>query len=177
MEYAPGPRRVRQFHQVIIRARLEGLPLYFGIFLRGEHDDGSFGRSGIGSEEPDKVQAIEAGWIQDEIHESAFRIQQQVEDGERVVVGVNRYAGEDDESVEIQTIDEGEVEAQKERVRALRASRHQAAVDEALRAVAEMARGAGNLLYPMKEALRARATLGEVSDALRKVFGEYHPSR
>jgi len=123
------------------------------------------------------VAAIESGWIQDEIHEAAFRIQQAVETGHRVVVGVNRYAGDDDEAVEIQTIDESEVESQKARVRELRASRDQAAVDEALRRVTGAAQGTDNLLHPMKEALRLRATLGEVSDALRSVFGEYHPSR
>jgi methylmalonyl-CoA mutase N-terminal domain/subunit len=123
------------------------------------------------------VQAIEAGWIQDEIHESAYRIQRAVEDGERVVIGVNRYVEEDDEPVEIQTIDESEVEAQKARVRELRASREQGAVDEALTLVTEAARGTANLLRPMKDALRARATLGEVSDALREVFGVYHPGR
>jgi len=123
------------------------------------------------------VAAIEAGWIQDEIHESAFRIQQAVESGERVVVGVNRYASDDEVPPEIQRIDEAEVEAQKERVRSLRSTRDHRAVDAALRQVGEAARGTANLLYPMKEALAARATLGEVSDALRQVFGEYHPSR
>jgi methylmalonyl-CoA mutase N-terminal domain/subunit len=123
------------------------------------------------------VAAIEAGWIQDEIHESAFRIQQAVESGDRVVVGVNRYASDDEVPPEIQRIDETEVEAQKERLRSLRATRDRRAVDAALRRVVETARGTGNLLYPMKEALRAAATLGEVSDALREAFGEYHPSR
>src|SRR5213594_3704977 len=113
------------------------------------------------------VAAIESGWIQDEIHEAAFRIQQSVEMGERVVIGVNRYASEEDEAVEIQTIDEQEVEAQKARVRELRSSRDQAAVDEALRRVTETARGTGNLLRPMRDAFELRATLGEVSDALR----------
>ncbi len=121
------------------------------------------------------VAAIEAGWIQDEIHESAYRIQRQVEDGDRPVVGVNRYAEAEEEAVEIQTIDESEVEAQKERVRELRASRDQRRVDQALRSVTETARGTGNLLLPMRGALRARATLGEVSDALREVFGVYRP--
>src|SRR5438034_6145104 len=69
------------------------------------------------------VAAIEAGWIQDEIHEAAFRIQQDVEGGDRVVVGVNRYASEEDEAVEIQTIDETEVDAQMARVRELRSAR------------------------------------------------------
>jgi methylmalonyl-CoA mutase N-terminal domain/subunit len=122
------------------------------------------------------VQAIEAGWIQDEIHESAYLKQHAVETEEQVVVGVNRWV-EEDEPVDIQAIDEAEVEAQKERVRALRADRDQAAVDRALADVTKAAEGTDNLLPPMREALRARATLGEVSDALREVFGVYQPTR
>jgi methylmalonyl-CoA mutase N-terminal domain/subunit len=123
------------------------------------------------------VAAIEAGWIQDEIHESAFRIQQAVESGDRVIVGVNRYQGKDEAPPDIQTIDESEVEAQKDRVRVHRARRDRDATQSAVAAVTETARGTGNLLYPMKDALRAGATLGEVSDALRAVFGEYRPTR
>jgi methylmalonyl-CoA mutase N-terminal domain/subunit len=123
------------------------------------------------------VAAIEAGWIQDEIHESAFRIQQAVESGDRVVVGVNRYQEPNEEPVELQALDPAEVDAQKRRVDQLRASRDQETVVHAMKAVEEMARGDGNLLPPMKEALRAGATLGEVSDVLRRVFGEYRPSR
>jgi methylmalonyl-CoA mutase, N-terminal domain len=123
------------------------------------------------------VAAIEAGWIQDEIHESAYRIQEAVESGDRTIVGVNRYREEGEVPPEIQRMDEAEVEAQKDRLRALRSNRDQAAVDRAITAVGDAARGTENLLYPMKEALRAGATLGEVSDNLRKVFGEYHPSR
>jgi methylmalonyl-CoA mutase, N-terminal domain len=123
------------------------------------------------------VSAIEAGWIQDEIHEAAFRIQQQVESGERVVVGLNRYREDDEMPPELLRIDEAEVEAQKERVRDLRRRRDQRGVEAALAGVAETARGTGNLLPPMKEALRLGATLGEVSDALRGVFGEYRPHR
>jgi methylmalonyl-CoA mutase N-terminal domain/subunit len=122
------------------------------------------------------VQAIEAGWVQDEIAEAAFRVQQAVESGEQVVVGVNRWV-EADEPVDIQAIDETEVEAQKERVRRLRAERDQAAVDRALVEVTKVAEGTDNLLPPMREALRLRATLGEVSDALRNVFGVYEPTR
>jgi methylmalonyl-CoA mutase, N-terminal domain len=122
------------------------------------------------------VAAIEAGWIQDEIHESAFRINQQVESGERVVVGVNRFREAEEIPPELLRIDETEVEAQKERVRALRLRRDQGQVEQALAAVIETAGGTANLLYPMKDALRAGATLGEVSDALRQVFGEYRPT-
>jgi len=123
------------------------------------------------------VAAIEAGWIQDEIAEAAFRVQKAVESGERVLVGVNRYLEEVETPPEIQRIDEADVEAQKERVRAFRAGRNQPAVAAALRSVGQTARSTGNLLHPMREALRAGATLGEVSDALREVFGEYHPGR
>jgi methylmalonyl-CoA mutase N-terminal domain/subunit len=84
---------------------------------------------------------------------------------------------ERDEAVDLQLLDEAEVVALGVRLRELRASRDGAAVDEALRAVAETARGTGNLLTPMRGALQARATLGEVSDALREVFGVHTPSR
>jgi methylmalonyl-CoA mutase, N-terminal domain len=121
------------------------------------------------------VEAIEARFYQDEIAEAAFRIQQGIESGERVVVGVNRFEDPDERPVEIQRIGEEEVAAQVARVRQLRASRDREAVDRSLEEVEATARGAGNLLPPMREALRARATLGEVSDVLRMVFGEYEP--
>ena len=122
------------------------------------------------------VAAIEAGFYQDEIHEAAFRIQQGIEDGGRVVVGVNRFQLEEDHRPELQRIGEDELASQIERVRALRATRDQAAVDAALKQVAEVARGTANLLPPIREALRLRATLGEVSDVLRDAFGEYRPT-
>jgi methylmalonyl-CoA mutase N-terminal domain/subunit len=122
------------------------------------------------------VAAIERGFYQDEIHESAYRIQRGVETGERVVVGVNRFQVNEDAEPELQRIGEDEVAAQVARVRELRVARDQGAVDVALRSVAAIARGSENLLPPMKEALRARATLGEVSDVLREVFGEHRPT-
>jgi methylmalonyl-CoA mutase N-terminal domain/subunit len=122
------------------------------------------------------VSAIERGFYQDEIHEAAFRIQQGIEAGERVVVGVNRFIDPDEDPPELQHVSEADTAKQTERVRALRASRDQAAVDTALASIRDTARGAGNLLPPMKEALRARATLGDVSDVLRGEFGEYRPT-
>jgi methylmalonyl-CoA mutase N-terminal domain/subunit len=121
------------------------------------------------------VAAIERGLYQDEIHESAFLIQQGIESGERVVVGVNRFQVDEGPEPALQRIGEEEVAAQIERLRALRASRDGAAVDAALAQVADTAHATGNLLPPMKEALRARATLGEVSDVLRGAFGEHRP--
>ena len=123
------------------------------------------------------VAAIEAGFYQDEIHESAFRILQGVESGDRVVVGVNRFQDPEERPLELQRIDEAEVDRQVERTRKLRQERDDPGVKAALAAVEETARGTDNLLPPMKEALRARATLGEVSDVLRGVFGEYRPTR
>jgi methylmalonyl-CoA mutase N-terminal domain/subunit len=121
------------------------------------------------------VSAIERSFYQDEIHEAAFRIQHGIETGERAVVGLNRFEDPEERSVKTQRTSEEEVAKQVERVRELRASRDDAAVRTALAAVEEAARGTDNLLPPMKEALRARATLGEVSDVLRAVFGEYRP--
>jgi methylmalonyl-CoA mutase N-terminal domain/subunit len=119
------------------------------------------------------VAAIEAGYYQDEIHEAAFRIQRGIETGDRVVVGVNRFVDDSAKPVELQRISEEETARQVERLRAFRAAREAEAVEAALREVEDTARGDGNLLPPMREALRRRATLGEVSDVLRRVFGEY----
>ncbi len=121
------------------------------------------------------VDAIEAGFYQDEIHEAAYAIQLGIEAGERVVVGVNRFEDPEERPVELQRIGEAEVAGQIDRLRALRVERDPDAVRGALLAVERAARGTDNLLPPVREALRARATLGEVSDVLRSVFGEYHP--
>jgi methylmalonyl-CoA mutase, N-terminal domain len=122
------------------------------------------------------VAAIEAGYYQDAIHEAAFRIQRGIETGDRVVVGVNRFVDDAMKPVELQRTSEEERARQLDQLRDVRAARDGAAVDRALEAVEETARGTDNLLPPMREALRARATLGEVSDALRRVFGEYRPT-
>jgi methylmalonyl-CoA mutase N-terminal domain/subunit len=121
------------------------------------------------------VAAIEAGFYQDEIHEAAFRIQQGIEQGERVIVGVNRFEDPDERPIELQHLGADEVARQVGRLGRLRTERDAAGVDAALAAVEETATGTRNLLPPIKEALRVRATLGEVSDVLRRVFGEYHP--
>jgi methylmalonyl-CoA mutase N-terminal domain/subunit len=123
------------------------------------------------------VAAIEAGFYQDEIADAAYRIQKGIESGQRVVVGVNRFRDEGGSEPEIQRIGEEEVEGQIGRLRALRGSRDAVAVERSLGEVEAAARGVGNLLPSMREALRLRATLGEVSDVLRRVFGEYRPSR
>jgi methylmalonyl-CoA mutase, N-terminal domain len=121
------------------------------------------------------VEAIESGWMKSEIEDSAYRIAQTVESGERVVVGVNRFSVDADEPVELLEFDPELQRRQVERTQRVRNDRDQAAVDAALKSLDEAARGTDNLLYPMREALAAYATLGEVSDVLREIFGEYEP--
>ncbi len=123
------------------------------------------------------VAAIEAGYQTDEIEQAAYEYTKSIDDGERVIVGVNRFTVDDDPVPEVFPIDPALQLAQVERVRRVRATRDQDAVAAALDDVRAAARGTQNLLYPMRAALAARATLGEVSDALRDVFGEYRPVR
>ncbi|MDQ1418551.1 MAG: methylmalonyl-CoA mutase, N-terminal domain, partial [Acidimicrobiaceae bacterium] len=119
------------------------------------------------------VAAIEAGFQAGEIEQSAFECAQAIDEGRKVVVGVNRYVSEDVTVTEVLAPDPSLQAAQADRVRTLRARRDQGAVDAALADVAGAARGTQNLLVPMKVALQRRATLGEVSDVLRAVFGTY----
>ncbi|MGH9223704.1 MAG: acyl-CoA mutase large subunit family protein [Acidimicrobiales bacterium] len=120
------------------------------------------------------VAAIEAGFPQAEIERSAYAVAQAIDRGEHVVVGVNRFVDEGAPApVPALPIDADLQRRQCERVAAARAARDSAAVAMALSTVAESAGGHANLLPPMKDALRAGATLGEVSDALRRVFGEH----
>ncbi|GEB60510.1 methylmalonyl-CoA mutase [Streptomyces gardneri] len=122
------------------------------------------------------VAAIERGFQKGEIERSAYRIAQQTDSGERVVVGVNRYTIDVEEPYEHLRVDPAIEAQQAERLAALRAERDQEAVDAALAELRRAAEGTDNVLYPMKDALRARATVGEVCNALREVWGTYVPS-
>jgi methylmalonyl-CoA mutase N-terminal domain/subunit len=120
------------------------------------------------------LRAIERGQIQREIQDSAYRQQRQVERGERVVVGVNRFQDAGVEGpLEMLRIDPEVERAQIERVRALRARRAAAPAAAALDAVEDAARGGGNLLPAMVDAVLAWCTLGEIAGRLRRVFGEH----
>jgi methylmalonyl-CoA mutase N-terminal domain/subunit len=123
------------------------------------------------------VAAIEAGYMQDEIEAAAYAYTKAVDDGEKVIVGVNKFVEDVAEPAEVFPIDPALQRQQADRVKRTRADRDQSAVDAALADVRTAAEGSANLLYPMKEALRARATLGEVSDVLRDIFGVYQPTR
>ncbi|MFE2140590.1 methylmalonyl-CoA mutase [Streptomyces sp. NPDC059456] len=122
------------------------------------------------------VAAIEAGFQKGEIERNAYRIARETDDGERVVVGVNRFALEQEERYEPLRVDPEIEQRQREALAALRADRDNGAVASALDALRGAAAGTANVLHPMKEALRARATVGEVCNALREVWGTYEPA-
>jgi len=121
------------------------------------------------------VEAIERGYIQREIAESAYRYQMEIEAGTRVVVGVNRFKSEGEVAPAPASVGAGAGEAQRAKLERLRATRDGARARAALRALGEAARGTENLMPTMLECARAYCTIGEISDALRVVFGEYRP--
>jgi methylmalonyl-CoA mutase N-terminal domain/subunit len=119
------------------------------------------------------VAAIENGFVQNAIAENAFQRELARERGEEIVVGVNRFAEDEAVEVPLQQIDERAVRRQIERVRTHKAAQHQSAVDIALAAVKAAAASNANLLPAMREALRGGATLGQICEVLRAVFGQY----
>src|SRR4051794_2551947 len=121
------------------------------------------------------VEAIEQGFQKQEIESSAYRIANEIDSGERVVVGVNRFASEEEEPYEPLRVDPAIEAAQVARLADLRAARDGVAVEAALADLAKAAHGTENVLPLMKEALRLRATVGEVCHTLRGVWGVYHP--
>ncbi len=121
------------------------------------------------------VSAIEQGFQKSEIERSAYQFAQEIDGGERVVVGVNRFALDEEEPYEPLRVDPTIGEQQAERLSKLRAERSADDVPRALDAVKRAAAGEDNVLYPMKDALKACATVGEVSHALREVWGTYVP--
>jgi methylmalonyl-CoA mutase N-terminal domain/subunit len=123
------------------------------------------------------VAAIEAGFMQDEIEQAAYAFAKGVDDGEKIIVGVNKYVDAEPGEPDVFPIDPELQGRQIERVKKLKAGRDKSEVDARLADVSAAARGTQNLLVPMKEALRIGVTLGEVSDALRTEFGVYQPSR
>ena len=119
------------------------------------------------------LKAIERGYVQQEIQNAAYEYQQAVDRQEAVVVGVNRFQIGEEKSVPIQRIDPALEPRQVERLRALRAKRNVETWKAAIRAVEDTARSAENLMPRILAAVEANATVGEISDAMRKVYGEY----
>ena len=121
------------------------------------------------------VKAIEHGFQKNEIEKAAYEIAKDIDAGKRVVVGLNKYASDEEEPYEPLRVDPTIEAQQAERLARLRSERDNDAVERHLASLKEAARGDANVLYPMKEALRARATVGEVCNALRDVWGVYSP--
>ncbi|RGD60024.1 methylmalonyl-CoA mutase [Kitasatospora xanthocidica] len=121
------------------------------------------------------VAAIELGYQKGEIERTAYRLQRETDSGERTVVGVNRFRSDTEEPYQPLRVDPAIEVRQARRLARLRAERSAGAVTRALDGLRRTAEGTGNVLYPMKEALAARATVGEVCDALRGVWGTYAP--
>ncbi len=123
------------------------------------------------------IRAIESGYFQREIHQAAYQYQKQIEAGERVIVGVNRYGDEEEtpEVPEILRVDPELEAAQVEQLARLRDERDTIRTEEMLAAIVEAATGSENLMPFVMDALDAEATLGEISDVLREVWGTYTP--
>jgi methylmalonyl-CoA mutase N-terminal domain/subunit len=118
--------------------------------------------------------AIEGGLMQRDIQESAYRAQRDFDAGKVIVVGVNRYTDAERGSGSVFRLDPSVEEAQIARVREVRASRSASLCQEGIDAVERAARGGDNLVPAVIDAVDRHATLGEIADALRRVFGEYH---
>ncbi|HTI43168.1 MAG TPA: methylmalonyl-CoA mutase family protein [Vicinamibacterales bacterium] len=119
------------------------------------------------------VAAIEKGYPQREIAESAYKFQQRVEERDKIIVGVNEFVSEQDEPIGILYIDESAAERQLSKLKELRRTRDNVGVRGALDALKDGARGSANTMPLLIDAVRAYATVGEMCDALREVWGEY----
>ena len=168
------------------RLQRRGVPVcVVDLSTSGRSDGGDVTAAAVAARHPDgagavftgdrggAVAAIEAGWVQDQIEESAFRWQREVEQGERVIVGVNRFTTDKPEHVELHRLDPAIERAQRERTQALRARRDATAVEAAVADVRRVAGSDENLLPALRAALAARATVGELCGALRELWGTY----
>ena len=119
------------------------------------------------------LRAIETGWIQNQIQNSAYEFQREIETGERIVVGMNRFRSKDEKGIPTFRLDPALELAQANRVRDLRASRDNVATQSAISRLTEAARGTSNVMPFIVDAANTWATVGEISEAMRAVFGEY----
>jgi methylmalonyl-CoA mutase N-terminal domain/subunit len=119
------------------------------------------------------LKAIVKGFVQQEIQNAAYDFQQAVDSGKSVIVGLNRFQQEEEKSVPIQRINEDLERKQVERVRALRLKRDQSKWKQSLESIEAAARSGENLMPRIIAAVESYATVGEISDTMRKVFGEY----
>jgi methylmalonyl-CoA mutase N-terminal domain/subunit len=119
------------------------------------------------------IRAIEEGYPQREIADSAYHWQREVDSGDRKIVGVNAFKSDRGEPIPTLKIDEAVAHGQIERLNAVKRSRSQRDVQDKLRAVEDACRGSANLMHPVLDAVKAYCTLGEICDVFRKVWGAY----
>jgi methylmalonyl-CoA mutase N-terminal domain/subunit len=119
------------------------------------------------------LSAIESGWVQGQIHESAYRYQQSIETGNRIIVGVNEFRTEEEQKIPIHSGNPAVENAQQEALARVRATRNAADAQAAVQRLENAARSTANLMPYLLEAVEAYATVGEISDAFRRVYGEY----
>jgi len=120
------------------------------------------------------AEAIEAGYVQREIQDSAYKYQKKIEEKERVVVGVNEFVEEDEKAkADIMKVDEKVEQSQKEKLNEVKEKRDSEAVKKHLKEIRKAAENGDNVMYPIVDAVREYASLGEISNVLRDVYGEY----
>jgi len=123
------------------------------------------------------LEAVESGWVQRQIQDVAFERQREIEEGERIIVGVNEFEVDEDPAVDLEEVDPEQEAAQKERLAAVKADRDDDAVADALSGLREAAQGSENVMPHAVAAVKTYATVQEISDVLRDEFGEYTPGR
>jgi methylmalonyl-CoA mutase N-terminal domain/subunit len=146
---------------------------YFVEKLTREMEEGAYAYFDTIDRMGGMVAAVEQGYPQREVAEASYRFQQAVEKREKIIVGVNGYVDENEAPVPILYIDDAAAEQQLRRLGEIRQRRDPDRVTRALAELRETARGAGNTMYPLLDCVRAYATVGEMCDALREVWGEY----
>ncbi|QAU12060.1 methylmalonyl-CoA mutase [Halorubrum sp. BOL3-1] len=123
------------------------------------------------------LEAVESGWVQRQIQDVAFERQREIEEGERIIVGVNEFEVDEDPEMDLEEVDPDQEQNQRERLNEVKAERDDGAVDDALACLREAAQGTENAMPHVVDAVKAYATVQEISDVLRDEFGEYKPGR
>jgi len=121
------------------------------------------------------LRAVDTGYVQQQIQDVAYKRQQEIETGDRTIVGVNEFEVDEEPEMDLESVDEDDEARQIERLEAVKAERDDAAVDDALDAVADAAATDKNVLPPVIEAVKRYATVQEICDVFREEFGEYQP--
>ncbi len=123
------------------------------------------------------LEAVKSQWVQRQIQDVAFDRQQEIEEGERIIVGVNEFEVDEEAEMDLEEVDPEQEQNQRERLESVKADRDGDAVDGALASLREAARGDENVMPHIVDAVKAYATVQEISDVLREEFGEYKPGR